>query len=141
MRARKEGSILFISSIRGVESCAYMGMYSASKAALEAMAFDLAVTLAKWNISVSVVQPGPLNTGIELKQGSYFEDKENPYLPYPEVSLESQSAEAAAEAILNKLSSSYLPFRFQTNELAEQTIAKHLKDPTGMQWYYEQRQR
>jgi len=50
MRQKRNGRILFISSIRGIENFAYMGAYSASKAALEAIAFDWAVTLSKWSL-------------------------------------------------------------------------------------------
>jgi len=72
LRKQHSGKILFISSDKAVDSGAYIGLYSASKAAIEAIAFDWAVTLSKWNIFVSVMQPGPIATGIELKQGSYF---------------------------------------------------------------------
>ena len=80
MRKQKSGKILFVSSTKAVESGAYIGMYSASKAALEAIAFDWAVTLSKWNISVSVAQPGPIDTGIEFKHGNYFQDQKVRFL-------------------------------------------------------------
>lgn len=140
MRKQRNGKIFFVSSIRAVESCAYMGMYSASKAALESMAFDWAVTLAKWNISVSVIQPGPLKTGIEIKHGTYFsEDLKNPYLPYGEVQLEWQEPKEAAKIILEKIADPNPPFRFQTSDSAKNTIAKHLKDHSGMEWFLEQK--
>ena len=139
MRKGKTGKIFFISSIRGTESCAYMGMYSASKAALEAIAFDWAVTLSQWNIAVSVVQPGPLNTNINIKHGSYFTSDQNPYTPYKEYQLTLQSPEDAAKVIVEKILEPLPPFKFQTNDLSKQTIKKHLKDPSGMSWYLEQR--
>ena len=139
MRQQKKGKIFFISSIRGIESCAYMGMYSASKAALEAIAFDWAVTLSKWNIVVSVVQPGPLDTGIDIKHGTYFASNENPYAPYGEYNLILQSPKDAAKVILEKILKSDPPFRFQTDDLSKRTIEKHLKDYSGMDWYLEQK--
>lgn len=139
MRSKKSGNILFVSSIRGAESCAYMGMYSASKAALEAIALDWAVTLAKWNINVSVVQPGPLNTGIELRHGTYFQADGNPYFPYPPVQLDLQSVREAALAIIDQISHPMPCFRFQTNLSSTNTVAKHLKDPSGMDWIREQK--
>lgn len=139
MRKECKGKIIFISSIRGVESCAYMGLYSASKAALEAVAFDWAVTLSKWNIIVSVAQPGPLNTGIDIKHGSYFPANENPYAPYEGSDLKFQPVEEAAQVILEKILDNAPPFRFQTNESSKKVIKKHLKDHSGMKWYLEQK--
>ncbi len=139
MRQQKQGKIFFISSIRGVESCAYMGMYSASKAALEAIAFDWAVTLSKWNIVVSVVQPGPLDTGIDIKHGTNFPSHENPYAPYGEYTLTLQSPKDAAKVIVGKILQSDPPFRFQTDDSSKMVIEKHLKDHSGMNWYLEQK--
>lgn len=139
MRQKKQGKIFFISSIRGVESCAYMGMYSASKAALEAIAFDWAVTLSKWNIVVSVVQPGPLDTGIDIKHGTHFPCNENPYVPYPEYNLNFQSSTEAAKVIVEQILKSDPPFRFQTDNSSKMIIEKHLKDYSGMDWYLEQK--
>jgi NAD(P)-dependent dehydrogenase (short-subunit alcohol dehydrogenase family) len=139
MREKNRGRIVFVSSIRGVESCAFMGMYAATKAALEAMAFDWAVTLSRWNIDVSVVQPGPLNTGIEIMHGAYFKNRENPYLPYPEISIEYQTVSEAAQAIAKHISEPNPPFRFQTSPLAQAIIAKHLKDPSGKDWLKDQK--
>lgn len=140
MRKERFGKIIFISSIRAVESCPFMGMYSASKAALEAVAFDWAISLLKWNISVSVIEPGPLSTGIELKHGTYFSrNKKNPYLPYPETSFKSQSPEEVANSIIKHIEKKVTPFRSQTSKTSRETIGKHLKDPSGMQWYKEQK--
>ncbi len=139
MRQQKKGKIFFISSIRGVESCAYMGMYSASKAALEAVAFDWAVTVSKWNIVVSVVQPGPLDTGIDIKHGTHFPSNENPYAPYGEYNLPLQSPKDAAKVIVEKILESNPPFRFQTDDSSKMVIEKHLKDHSGMNWYLEQK--
>lgn len=139
MREKEFGRIVFVSSIRGVESCAFMGVYSASKAALESIAFDWAATLAKWNILVSVVQPGPLNSGIEIKHGTYFKEDKNPYSPYPEISLEYQDVNEAANAIISHIFESNPPFRFQTSSAARNVICKHLHDPSGNDSLNEQR--
>lgn len=140
MRDKRSGRITFISSIRAVESCAFMGMYSGSKAALEAIAFDWAATCHQWNLLVSVVEPGPLDTNIVLKHGSYFpSEKDNPYLPYGDVSLTVQPVNKAAEAIIEHLQDPNPPFRFQTNLFSKEVALKHLKDSTGRQWCEEQR--
>lgn len=138
MRNQKQGKILFVSSIRGVESHAYMGAYSATKAALEAMAFDWAVTLTKWNIQVSVVQPGPLDTRIELRAGSYFSKTTDPYAPYAVFQVKCQSADEAAKVIVEKMTHD-LPFRFQTSDDAKLVVEKHLIDAEGNTWLEEQK--
>lgn len=140
MRAKRSGRLLFISSIRATESCAYMGLYSGTKAALEAIAFDWACSCERWNITVSVAIPGPLDTQIELKHGTFFETaQENPYLPYGEVALNLQPPEEASQAILSHIQDPHPPFRFPTSLFAAQLLEKHLVDPPGNFWCEEQK--
>lgn len=138
MRENCSGRIVFVSSIRGIESCAYMGMYSATKAAIESVALDWAAALSKWNILVSVVQPGPLDTGIHILHGTHFKQK-NPYLPYPEICLQNQDTYEAAHFITKHISDPCPVFRFQTSLSATKIIAKHLIDPSGTKWLNEQK--
>lgn len=140
MRSQHSGRIVFISSIRGIESCAYMGMYSASKSAIEAIAFDWACVLEKWNIKVSVVEPGPTATGIDIKHGSHFFNEENPYFPYPEVDLEWKPMEEISKEIVRHIKQKAPPFRFQPCEFSKKTVQKHLRDPSGENWLQEQKQ-
>ena len=57
------GRIVFISSTGGRAPVTMEGAYCASKAALEALANVLRVELRPWHIAVSVVEPGPTDTG------------------------------------------------------------------------------
>ncbi|CCB87868.1 putative short chain dehydrogenase/reductase family protein (plasmid) [Simkania negevensis Z] len=132
-RKQRYGKILFVSSIRAIDSGAYIGLYSASKAALESIAFDWAVTLSRWNIIVSVVQPGPIDTGIELQTGHYFHDN-NPYPPLENISLDLQPVDQVCEVIVEKLKAKELPFKFQTNIEGAKTANKHLIDPSWNEW-------
>ncbi|QVL57775.1 MAG: SDR family NAD(P)-dependent oxidoreductase [Simkaniaceae bacterium] len=129
MRKQKSGKILFISSIRAVDSGPYIGVYSASKAALEAAALDWAVTLSPWNISVSIFQPGPINTGIEFKHGTHFET--SPYPPLKNFSLDLQSTPDVCKAILDQLNNPTPPFIAQSNSSTTKEAQKILKDSTG----------
>lgn len=139
MRKQLCGRIVFISSVRAIGSCAYMGAYSGSKAALESVAFDWSVTNSFWGIKVSVVEPGPMDTNIDIKHGSYFKKiGENPYFPYPEPELTIQSTDDAAKAIVDHIEDPNPPFRFQTSEAVKNTIAKHLVDHTGDVWKNEE---
>ncbi|MCB1072264.1 MAG: SDR family NAD(P)-dependent oxidoreductase [Chlamydiia bacterium] len=129
MRQEKSGKILFISSIRAVDSGPYIGVYSASKAALEATAFDWAIALTPWNISVSVFQPGPINTGIEFKPGTHF--KTSPYPQLKDFSLNLQSTQEVCNAILNHLNNPTPPFLAQSHPNTTEEAEKILNDPSG----------
>ncbi|MCB1116625.1 MAG: SDR family NAD(P)-dependent oxidoreductase [Chlamydiia bacterium] len=139
MRARKEGQLVFLSSIRGVESHGYFGVYSASKAALEAVAFDLAVTLWKWNIKVSIVQPGPILTGCKILNGTFFNETENPYPPIPQRQFDWENPQDVVKVIDDLINSENPDFAVQTTATSKIRIAKHLADPSRMDWLMEQR--
>lgn len=62
MRENKNGCIINISSISGKIACTPMGPYSATKFALEAITEALAQEVKPFNIRVSVVEPGVINT-------------------------------------------------------------------------------
>ena len=61
---KSRGRIVNISSINGGIASPYMGPYSASKFALEAITDSLRVELRTWGIRVSAVEPGPIDTPI-----------------------------------------------------------------------------
>jgi len=58
------GRLCLISSTNGFFALPFMGPYSASKFAVEALGDSLRVELAPWNIRVSIVQPGAIQTPI-----------------------------------------------------------------------------
>lgn len=137
MRERMFGKIVFVSSVRAVDSGAFIGLYSASKSALESMAFDWAITLSKWNIEVSVFQPGPIATNIELKHGSYFKEG-SPYPSLKNFSLDLQNPNEVAQALVSHLKSENPSYKLQSSEQIKGIVGKHLIDPTGNQWKREQ---
>ena len=59
-----KGRIVNISSIAGRSATPFMGPYSASKHALEALSDPLRVELRLWNIHVSLIEPGAVQTPI-----------------------------------------------------------------------------
>lgn len=63
MRERKEGRILFTSSVAAVLPVPYQALYSASKAAINAMALALANEVRGFNIRVGFLMPGDVATG------------------------------------------------------------------------------
>ncbi len=62
MRAQKSGSIVQISSVAGFCSLAGLGIYNASKYALEGFSEALSQEVAPLGIKVLIVEPGPFRT-------------------------------------------------------------------------------
>ena len=63
MRERKTGRIIFTSSVAAVLSIPYQSFYSASKAAINALALALQNEVRAFGIKVSVLMPGDVSTG------------------------------------------------------------------------------
>lgn len=61
-RKQGYGRIVNISSVLGKISIPFMGMYAASKHALEAMSDSLRVELWNSGVAVSIIEPGPIET-------------------------------------------------------------------------------
>lgn len=66
MRERKNGKIIFTSSLGGLISIPFESHYSATKAALERIAEGLRIELKPFSIQVAVVEPGDINTSFNL---------------------------------------------------------------------------
>jgi NAD(P)-dependent dehydrogenase (short-subunit alcohol dehydrogenase family) len=62
MRQRKQGRIINVSSFAGVSSIPFMGIYSASKFALEGYTEALRMEVRPFNIHVSLAEPAFLKT-------------------------------------------------------------------------------
>ena len=63
MVSRGKGRVIFVSSITGLMAIPYVGAYSASKHALEAIAAAMQAELAPHGVQVLTFQPGPYKTG------------------------------------------------------------------------------
>lgn len=62
MRARNRGRICLVGSLSGRSPIPFQGHYSASKAAIESIAFTLANELEPFDVDVSLIEPGDINT-------------------------------------------------------------------------------
>lgn len=58
------GRLVFISSTSGLFTTPGTGAYNASKYAIEALGDALRIELRPWKIPVSLIQPGPIRTGM-----------------------------------------------------------------------------
>ncbi len=87
MRARRWGRIVNISSVGGMMAMPTMSVYSASKFALEGASEALSYEVRPWNVYVTLVQPGFINSG-GLQQIGYTERSraalQDPLSPYHE---------------------------------------------------------
>ena len=85
MRKKRSGRIINISSAAGMMAMPTMSIYSASKFALEGATEALWYEVRPWNIKVSLIQPGFINSdsfkNVELTRESRksIQDKNNPY--------------------------------------------------------------
>jgi len=66
MVQRKEGQIIFVSSVQGKFAIPYRSAYAASKHALQAFSDTLRAEVHKDNIKVLTVSPGYINTALSL---------------------------------------------------------------------------
>jgi NAD(P)-dependent dehydrogenase (short-subunit alcohol dehydrogenase family) len=84
MRARGDGRIVNVSSAAGRFSTPFLGIYCASKFALEAASDALRVEVAPFGIKVVVIEPGPIetnfgDTALHSVVDEVLEDPSNPY--------------------------------------------------------------
>jgi short-subunit dehydrogenase len=63
MVKRRSGKIIFMSSVVGILSGPFVGIYGASKHALEAVAETMGMELQEFGVQVAVINPGPYLTG------------------------------------------------------------------------------
>lgn len=62
MRARNAGRVLLVGSLSGRAPIPFQAHYSASKAAIESLAFGLANELEPYAVHVSLIEPGDIDT-------------------------------------------------------------------------------
>lgn len=138
MRKQQSGHIICISSGVGVHPYPGLGLYSASKFALESLSESLAVTVSPWNIKVSLVEPGFVknNWGTHCQVGSRechepFYQKLTKAMCDMLATPRGQSSQEIAELIVKIAETPEPNMRYQTNEGMRAYIAERLVDPTG----------
>ncbi|XP_072925207.1 retinol dehydrogenase 8a isoform X2 [Hemitrygon akajei] len=132
MKRRKSGHIVMMSSVMGLQGIIFNDVYAASKFALEGFCESLAVQLLKFNVHVSLIEPGPVNTdfemklmkevscsefpGTDLETIQYFKDV---YLPaaHDIFMTLGQSPDSIAKATIKVIKMEQPVFRYQTNML------------------------
>uniref|UniRef100_G1PZH5 Ketoreductase domain-containing protein n=1 Tax=Myotis lucifugus TaxID=59463 RepID=G1PZH5_MYOLU len=146
MKRRRQGHIVVVSSVMGLQGVVFNDVYAASKFALEGFFESLAIQLLQFNIFISLVEPGPVGTAFEeklLEQVStaqfpgadpdtlrYFRDL---YLPASRELFRclGQSPQDVAQAIVKVIGSTRPPLRRQTNARYCALTALKAVDPSG----------
>ncbi|XP_011378545.1 retinol dehydrogenase 8 [Pteropus vampyrus] len=146
MKRRRQGHIVVVSSVMGLQGVVFNDIYAASKFALEGFFESLAIQLLQFNIFISLVEPGPVATEFEGKllervstaefPGTdpdtlrYFQDL---YLPASRELFHSvgQSPQDVAQVIVKVISSARPPLRLQTNTRYSPLTALKAADPSG----------
>uniref|UniRef100_A0A8C9X1B3 Retinol dehydrogenase n=1 Tax=Sander lucioperca TaxID=283035 RepID=A0A8C9X1B3_SANLU len=78
MKKRKGGHIIVVSSVMGLQGVVFNDVYAASKFAMEGFCESLAVQLLKFNVTLSLIEPGPVRTEFETKMIEEVKQKECP---------------------------------------------------------------
>ncbi|KAG5854199.1 retinol dehydrogenase 8-like [Anguilla rostrata] len=146
MKKRRGGHILIISSVMGLQGVVFNDVYAASKFAMEGFCESLAVQLLKFNVTMSMIEPGPVHTEFEAKMVEDVSKKEFPgtdpdtvhyfknvYLPSSVDIFEAlgQTPDDIARCTKKVIESSRPRFRNMTNPLYTPIVAMKYADETG----------
>ncbi|KAG8129690.1 hypothetical protein E2320_016337 [Naja naja] len=124
MKQRQKGHIVVISSVMGLQGIPFNDVYAASKFAIEGFCESLAVQLLKFNIFISLVEPGPINTEFEMK---LMEEVAKSQFP----GVDATTVHCFKEAVVNVIAKERPPFRTQTNPLYTPLVALKYADTSG----------
>jgi len=112
MRQQKQGQIINVCSLSGISSIPFMGVYSASKFALEGYTAALRLEVSPFNIHVSLAEPGFLRTPMmnnrqvsiaQLKE--YDPWRQRAFNAFRDIEEKAPGPESVAKAILNIIGS------------------------------------
>ena len=139
MREKRSGHIINVSSIFCAgASLKSAGFYVGTKAALEKISEALAFEVASYNIKITNFQPGPVRTNLSKEFGKRKVDDDIYDGIFEKVrehianELSYESPEETAKAICRIVASKKPALFEQSNENAEQYVAKYKKDISGM---------
>ncbi|XP_027621354.1 retinol dehydrogenase 8 [Tupaia chinensis] len=146
MKRRRQGHIVVVSSVMGLQGVMFNDVYAASKFAIEGFFESLAIQLLQFNVFISLVEPGPVVTDFEGKLLAQVAEAEFPgtdpetlsyfrdlYLPASRELFRSvgQSPQEVAQAIVKVIGSTRPPLRRQTNARYSPLTALKAANPSG----------
>jgi NAD(P)-dependent dehydrogenase (short-subunit alcohol dehydrogenase family) len=129
MRQQGSGWVLNMSSLAGLTTVPFLGMYSASKFALEGYTEALRMELQPFGIFVSQIEVGFLNTPMKIHRqqaGERFAEydgaRENAYGVFLRAEEQGPGADVVAETVLRILRSRRPRLRYSVGQQARMTI-------------------
>ncbi|MEV6101435.1 SDR family oxidoreductase [Nocardia sp. NPDC051981] len=136
------GRVLTVSSVGGVVGQPFNEAYCAAKFAVEGFMEALAPVAAQTGVTVSVIEPGAVASEFVANVGGREILARNAAGPYASALAayrkrtegafaNAQSPESAAQAIVEALDATDLPFRVQTSDTARNFVAVKLADLDG----------
>ncbi|XP_016103649.1 retinol dehydrogenase 8-like [Sinocyclocheilus grahami] len=146
MKKRRSGHIIVMSSVMGLQGVVFNDVYTASKFAIEGFCESMAVQLLKFNVKLSLIEPGPVHTEFETKMMEEVAKMEYPgadadtvryfkdvYIPSSIDIFEAlgQTPEDIAKCTKKVIESSRPRFRNLTNSLYTPIVAMKYADETG----------
>lgn len=141
MRANHGGHIINISSTSGLRALPGLGIYAASKMALEGLSEALAAETAHWNIQVSIIEPGTVKN--DWVKNAEAAENINSYPGYKTFTNNLQSSlqqkaldvgqdpHEVAQLTVKIANTSKPDLRYQTNSTVAALAHEVLVDPTG----------
>lgn len=138
MREQKGGHIIQVSSALGVVAFPTLGLYSASKFAVEAITESLVAEVSGFGIKVSILEPNGFNTdfattsGVESKPLAFYDDV-RAALAASNNPGDWGVPEATAEAVLKLVDTENPPLRLILGRVGFQWI-KHVYDQRMKTW-------
>jgi NADP-dependent 3-hydroxy acid dehydrogenase YdfG len=125
MRERRSGHLVFISSIQGRMVLPIIGVYGATKWALEAFAETLAVESGHFGVKVSIMQPGAVSSG-GGEHAKVYLSEDDPYTPLyealPALRGETVTPEAVATSVADTIDQAEPPLRVPVGAPAERAL-------------------
>ena len=139
MRGQGNGQIITISSLSGLAPVPFLGVYSASKFALEGYTEGLRHEVKPLNIQVSLVEPGFIKTNLVVNR-QYTADQISDYAPWRQRAFEAmrQYEERApepslvAECVLRIIKSKSPRLRYKVGKDAIRTTRLRRILPEGL---------
>ncbi|XP_051573292.1 retinol dehydrogenase 8-like [Myxocyprinus asiaticus] len=146
MKKRRAGHIIVMSSVMGLQGVVFNDVYTASKFAIEGFCESMAVQLLKFNVKLSLIEPGPVHTEFETKMMEEVAKMEYPgadadtvryfkdvYIPSSIDIFEAmgQTPDDIAKCTKKVIESSRPRFRNLTNSLYTPIVAIKYADETG----------
>lgn len=143
MRAARSGRIISVSSIGGIIGQPFNDAYCAAKFALEGMMESLAPVVAGFDIGVSLVEPGPVQTafvenvggmaGVDDPSSSPYREPLEAYMRAVRGSFAQagQTGDEVADVILEAATVAQPHLRYQTSDMVRSRAAMKFADTTG----------